>query len=851
MKLFNIIPIFFVCFFPVYSKLSDTLTKTEFLSINQTLISSGGKFELGFFQRGNPIKYSYYLGIWYKDIPSNVIIWVANRNAPSFSNSSIFHFGNNSNIVLSNGGSMIIWETHQLNLVNPVIQLLDSGNLVVREVWDSNPDNFMWQSFDYPTDTLVPGQKLGVNLKTGLDRVLVSWVSRDEPGIGNFNVSLDYKSGQEIYVRNFDKIFYRSGPWDGHTFGGVSGMMLDQMGFNLTLYDNSDEVYYTVLPSPNTQIKIRTTLNCYGNLESLVWISDSNRWNRFWYTRQDQCDYYGACGPYGICNVTSFFVCKCPKGFKPKKSNAWELRQWIDGCVRETILDCKNDGFLQLDNIKLPRISSSFVDKTLNLDQCRERCKNNCSCVAYANSIFDNEVGFGCRIWTDDLIDMRIFVEGGHTLYIRLSASDLASNEPSKKRKVHIGTLAIASIPTIIILLVTLTTWIICKRRSSSYIYAKRMLDSRGNCHMIKKRQEILHSGQIITCYSDYCGEAKNADDVELPIFDIYSMAYATDNFSDANKLGQGGFGSVYKGVMVDGQEVAIKRLSRESGQGTEEFKNEVRLIAKLQHRNLVRLIGCSVDMNEKMLIYEFLPNRSLDLILFHKGRNSVLNWQTRFNIICGVARGILYLHQDSRYRIIHRDLKASNILLDADMNPKISDFGMARIFGGDETQGNTMRVVGTYGYMAPEFAMNGIFSTKSDVYSFGVLVLEILSGMKNRGFVSSDTDLNLLGYAWDKWRNGQEVELLDKSIGETTQSTQQVSRCVQVGLLCVQERPEDRPTMGSVLLMLSGDSISLPQPTLPGFHRVSKPSETDSSSNKHDQSVTVNQVTLTIINPR
>ncbi|KAL2928260.1 Receptor-like serine/threonine-protein kinase SD1-8, partial [Bienertia sinuspersici] len=420
-------------------------------------------------------------------------------------------------------------------------------------------------------------------------------------------------------------------------------------------------------------------------------------------------------------------------------------------------------------------------------------------------------------------------------------ASSDGSDDPAKKIEMGVG-IAIAAA----IIVAGLLTLIIYKRKKAENLL-RRTMNTRGST---ERSQEILLSAQMISSKRDYSGETKNLDDVELPIFDLCTMAVATNNFDDVNKLGQGGFGRVYKGVMVDGQEIAVKRLSKESGQGVEEFKNEVRLIAKLQHRNLVRLLGCCVEMDEKMLIYEYLKNRSLDAFLFHKERNALLNWQTRFNIVCGIARGLLYLHQDSRYRIVHRDLKASNILLDGEMNPKISDFGMARIFGGDQTEGNTRRVVGTYGYMAPEYAMDGLFSTKSDVFSFGVLVLEILSGTKNRGFYNSDHELNLLGYSWKVWREGKGTELLDKVVGDEY-SIHEVLRCLQVGLLCVQERAEDRPTMASVVLMLSSESASLPQPKLPGFCMGWNPNETDSSSSKQDESFTVNQVTVTMLNAR
>nr|XP_018684746.1 PREDICTED: receptor-like serine/threonine-protein kinase SD1-8 isoform X3 [Musa acuminata subsp. malaccensis] len=315
------------------------------------------------------------------------------------------------------------------------------------------------------------------------------------------------------------------------------------------------------------------------------------------------------------------------------------------------------------------------------------------------------------------------------------------------------------------------------------------------------------------------------------------------------NKLGEGGFGPVYKGKLEDEQEIAVKRLSKTSVQGLDEFMNEVVLIAKLQHRNLVRLLGCCIQGKERMLIYEYMPNGSLDSFLFgDKAKGWLLNWTTRYSIIVGIARGLLYLHQDSRLRIIHRDLKAGNILLDMHMNPKISDFGMARIFGGDETEVNTKRVVGTYGYMSPEYAMDGIFSVKSDVFSFGVLVLEIICGKKNRGIYDSSRRLNLLGYTWRLWKEGKGLDLVDEAIGDSYPQAE-VLRCMKVGLLCVQERPEDRPTMSAVILMLGSVVSLLPQPRRPGFVATRRPLETDSSSQQ--DSFSINNVSITTYEAR
>ncbi|XP_055804043.1 G-type lectin S-receptor-like serine/threonine-protein kinase At4g03230 isoform X2 [Solanum dulcamara] len=344
-----------------------------------------------------------------------------------------------------------------------------------------------------------------------------------------------------------------------------------------------------------------------------------------------------------------------------------------------------------------------------------------------------------------------------------------------------------------------------------------------------------LAAGTIIICYvmyhrkkvarrKEYLSESGGSskylvteDDkkrIDIPFFNLESILVATDNFSDANRLGQGGFGPVYKGKFPQGLEMAVKRLSSHSSQGAEEFKNEVMLIGKLQHRNLVRLLGYCIEENEKILLYELMPNKSLDTRIFNHSVGPLLDWNIRFEIILGIARGLVYLHHDSRLRIIHRDLKTSNILLDEEMNAKISDFGLARIFEGKTIDAKTRIIAGTYGYLAPEYALEGLFSIKSDVFAFGVVVLEIISGNRNLDFLEHT---NLLGHAWKLWMENKALDIMDPSLVDTFNEIE-VVKCINIALLCVQEDPGDRPIMSNVIIMLGSESMPLPRPNQPAF---------------------------------
>lgn len=361
-------------------------------------------------------------------------------------------------------------------------------------------------------------------------------------------------------------------------------------------------------------------------------------------------------------------------------------------------------------------------------------------------------------------------------------------------------------------------------------------------CILLRMKKQRKFSGSF---------NKEELDNLQSLQFSVGVIKVATENFADDNKLGEGGSGTVYKGKLPDGQEIAVKRFERDAVLGDIQFKNEILTLAKLHHKNLVRLLGFCLEEDEMLLIYEFVINKSLDNFLDDPVKRASMHWETRCNIINGIARGLLYLHEESRMRIIHRDLKAANVLLDADFIPKIADFGLAKLFKIDQSQAVTSKVVGTGGYMPPEYLIQGQVSLKSDVFSFGVLVLEIISGQRISSFQIKAKPENLLTFAWKNWLEGNAWSLVDPALSPA--STPEILRCIHIGLLCVQNNMADRPTMSSVSLMLSSFSMTLEVPSQPAFFSQNPTLNAPSEENASDQSNsnTINDVSVTELYPR
>ncbi|GMI72776.1 hypothetical protein like AT4G21390 [Hibiscus trionum] len=799
---------------------NDTIKQGESVRDGRSLISGNNVFELGFFSPGNS-KFRY-VGIWYK-FDSKALVWVANRNMPISGRNGVLRIEADGKLVIHDGNNSLVWASNVPGSSNDstAAKLLNNGNFVLtRNDSIGDTSRALWQSFDEPTDTFLPGMRVPLSSKRGEYQPYRSWKTPDDPSSGNYSLGVDPNGGQQIVIWDLNKRRrrWRSGHWNQQFFTGVPFMRNNAStlgGFHISQPDENGTMYITYTAS--TPDIYRFQIGWEGREQQSRWNPSKKEWD-YLQSEPDpdnECELYNFCGNYSTCDRLDRRRCICLEGFRPKSQAQWDARNWSGGCVRKIDLRCpaangtsvgkaKPDVFKKSRCTKLPDLAT-LLSSEGDVDACRTWCSENCSCIAFAFI-----PGIRCMIWTGDLVDMQYFHQRGSLdFFYRLHHS-----ESDHGRK--ISNLAIVIISLVAAAFLVASLWLLWRYKTKLNVSSKPCCNDDDVAVFDVSKGKSKEFSTDLSGPADILKDGNQVHGPELQNFDFSTIATATNNFFEGNRLGQGGFGAVYKGVLPGGEQIAVKRLSGHSGQGLEEFKTEITLIAKLQHRNLVKLLGCSIQGEEKLLIYEYMLNKSLDNLLFDEAKKSELDWKTRLSIIEGIARGLLYLHRDSRHRIIHRDLKASNVLLDAEMNPKISDFGMARMFGGNQNEANTVRVVGTYGYMSPEYAMEGLFSVKSDVYSFGVLLLEIVSGQRNNSFRSFD-HTSLLAYAWRLWSEDKVMDLVDPCIRDSC-SPNEVLKCIHIGMLCVQDSPAHRPKMDAVMVFLESETATLPMPRKPTY---------------------------------
>ncbi|KAF9672898.1 hypothetical protein SADUNF_Sadunf11G0092300 [Salix dunnii] len=769
-----------------------------------------------------------------------------NRETPISDRLGVLNITREGTLILYNRSSYIVRLSNSSRTAeNPVAELLESGNLVIREENDSNPENFLWQSFDHPCDTLILGMKLGSNFVTKMDRFLSSWRSAEDPSRGQYSFVIDTHGYPQLLLKSGNKTLYRAGSWNGIKF--VSDPRRKSISNEFVV--NSKEVYYQF--GIQSSVRSRLTLSPSGAPRTYTWNDRTNDWVITDVGQFDQCENYAFCGPNTRCEMSRSPTCACLDGFVPKSLADWNFSDWRGGCIRRNPLQCSDKvGFLKYTGMKLPDTSSSWYNKSISLKECERLCLKNCSCTAYANLDVRNG-GSGCLIWFGELIDTRRSTGDGQDLYVRMNATELdmltRKRTFSKKKLAGIVSSAIVSGIGMLIL---------------GFIFSKRKRNLRKKKHW-ERRQEHM----------------------ELPVFNMSTITHATDTFSENNKLGEGGFGPVYKGILTGGQQIAVKRLSKSSGQGLDEFKNEVMLIAKLQHRNLVKLVGYCIHEDERMLIYEYMPNKSLDSFIFGANPSKIIRLKFyKFSFIYALSvtnlAWMLWI-KGTPFELIDECLAESCNSSDIircihvallcvqqrpEDRPNMSD--VVLILGSDMPLPQPKQP----GFFTGENPHEQSTSSNKHVTYSGAEVS--LMSLEARSLQWEDMelpwyDLSTIGHAtnnfsssnklgeggfrpvykaWILWTKGAQLDLIDECLSDLHISVE-VLRCIHVALLCVQQRPEDKPTMSSVVVML-GSENQLPQPKQPGFFMGKNPPDQGSSSSKHE-SYSANKVTLTSLEAR
>ncbi|OAY66854.1 G-type lectin S-receptor-like serine/threonine-protein kinase [Ananas comosus] len=735
---------------------TDTLFRGQTLSGDQTLVSRYGNFELGFFSPGN--SHRYYLAIWYKKVSVRTTAWVANRDKPlSNPSSSLLKLTTTGKLVLlqTAPNTTVIWSSESASSA-AIAVLGDDGNLVVKD-GNSSSQTTYWQSFDHPTNTYLPGAKLGYDKFAGINRFLTSWRSSDDPSPGLFSFEINPRGVSQFFLySNRTHEYFTTGVWNGKIFSGVPEMRSNYF-FNFNYVANANVNYFSFAVRDKSAIT-NFMLDYDGQMKRSQWDNNTKQWVLYGVLPRNPCDVYGICGPFSSCSSTTSPFCQCLRGFKPRLLEEWNSGGASSGCSRRTSLSCdENDDFDMLFGVQMPTNPHQLVAAVRSAKQCGQTCLKNCSCTAYS---FNS----GCVLWFGDLLNLKRFSatakSNSATLYIRLAASELRRpKEEWKMYKIVVVVLTIAAFAVIACILLACA---------------------------FRKRKAVGTGKQISG---------------SLLLFDYRTIKRATSGFSQ--KLGSGSFGAVFKGVLQDGTVVAVKKLEG-FRQGEKQFRMEVSTLGMIQHVNLVRLRGFCSESDKRLLIYDCMPNGSLDLYLFGRNDGSeTLTWNQRFNIAIGIARGLAYLHEKCRECIIHCDIKPENILLDTNLCPKVADFGMAKLIGREFSRVLTsMR--GTFGYLAPEWIAGSAITPKADVYSFGLLLLEIVSGKRNSNMNDDGECVYFPLLVATKLYESDVLCLLDEQLkGEA--NLEELERACRVACWCIQDHELWRPTMGHVVQMLEG----------------------------------------------
>ncbi|KAF7011859.1 hypothetical protein CFC21_026124 [Triticum aestivum] len=755
----------------------DTVSAGNGLAGRDRLVSNNTKFALGFFKMDSKSSHTY-LGIWFNKVPKIMPVWSANGESPVIDPISpeLAIAGDGNLAILNQATKKVIWSTHDhanVTTNDTKAVLMNNGNFVLHS--SSNSSMVFWQSFDYPTDTLLAGAKIGWDKTTGLNRRLVSRKNLIDQAPGLYTLGLGQnRLGHLLWNSTLE--FWTSGAWNGRYFN-LAPEMIGALTPNFTFINTENESTFMYTLRDDEAI-VQCAIDVYGQGLVGAWLEPIHNWLINYRQPIFQCDVFATCGPFTICRENVDPLCSCMKGFSLGSPKDWDLGDRSHGCRRNTPLGCENEGnkpglavkFYPVQGMRLPH-EGAKVPAATSGDDCQRICLGNCSCTAYSYG------KGGCSIWHGKLYNVKqqsdaSSAANGDTLYIRLAAAELPESVVNKKQSGInlVGAAVGASAAALVLVILGLVIW--------------------------SKKGKWFTSTPV--------------NGVGIISFRYADLQRATKNFTE--RLGGGSFGSVFKGYLSDSVTLAVKRLEG-AHQGDKQFRAEVSSVGIIQHINLVKLIGFCCKGDERLLVYEFMPNQSLDVHLF-KANGTALDWSLRYQIATGVARGLAYLHTGRRDCIIHCDIKPENILLDTSFVAKIADFGMAKVLGREFSQALTT-TRGTIGYLAPEWISGSAVTSKVDVYSYGMVLFEIISGRRNSSqVVDGDYSAFFPLQVARKLLSGEIGSLVDPNL-QGNVNLEEVVRVCKVACWCIQDDEFDRPTMAEVVQFLEG-VIEVDMPRVP-----------------------------------
>ncbi|KAF8414028.1 hypothetical protein HHK36_002027 [Tetracentron sinense] len=960
-------------FISKFSVAVDTISPNQTITGSQTLVSAGEIFELGFFSRGSSNK--RYLGIWFKRILPQTVVWVANRNNPLTNSSGALTIGLDGNIVLLNQTETVIWSSNSSSVPkNPVAQLLDSGNLVLRDGSSGiNPEIYSWQSFDYPFDTLLPGMKVGANLRSGQIWYLTSWKSEDDPSPGDYTYKIDYRGlPQKVLCKGSD-VQFRSEPWDW-VGSGLPELYKNSL-FNPIFVFNEEEVYYS-FENINKSAISRFVVNQSGSVQHISWNDRRLEWVVMMTLRKDNCDDYDICGAYGICNINNAQNCKCLKGFTPRSPVDYNALDWAGGCVPGSPRKCgSEEGFRKFTDTKLP--DTSTFNRSMSSMDCEAACLNNCSCVGYARTGI-----LGCVFWFGDLLDIREYSEGGRDLYIRMAASELDSKNNGKPVAVIVAGSVVSGL-----LLFVFISCFTCLFFVSKFSIA---IDTISPNQTITGGQTLVSAGKIFelgffsrgtpnkrylgiwfksilpqtvvwvanrnTPLTNSSGAITIGRDGNIVLLNQTETVIWSSNSSSVPKnpvaqlldsgnlvLREGSnpksylwqsfdypFDTLLPGMKLGanlkrGQNWYLRSWKSEDdpSPGDYTYKIDYRGLPQIVHRKgsevrfrsepwdwigsgfpeLYRnpLMNTIFVFNEEEVYYSFeninksAISRRLEWVVMMTlrkdncddyaicGAYGICNINNAQNCKClkgftprspvdynaldwtgGCVPGSprkcrseegfrkftdIKLPDTSSYNRSMSSMDCEAACLNncsCVAYAKTGNLGCAFWFGDlldiKEYEGGRELYI--------RMAASELDSKNNGKSVAVIVAVSAVSGLLLFVFISWNTYELKLFQAWKLWNEEKPLELIDAFMEDPVPEFESL-KCIHVGLLCVQKRPNDRPTMPTVLLMLDSENVVLPQPKQPGFYTERFPVEKDSSSSIVKKTSTLNDVTVTMLEGR